>query len=543
MRSQRSALILVAIVAFGCLIRVWGLAWGLENANVSRRVHPDEWVVYWLFHWFGQTGTLNPCSQAQTRCFLDWGMAFPYAAYAVEGVVSGWLNVVSGLGFGPSADPEFARSVLDARLASAFFSTATIPTVYLLGKHAYGEAVGLTAAATVALSDLLIQLAHFGTPDSLTTLLLAGALLAIVRAAVSPAALRFGVAGALIGLAAASEYHMALLGLPLLAGWMLSDGRRRRFLGIASVSALMLFVAVNPYIIVDFPAFVDATLHTLRVRTVDSSAQYGDRWAPYGPSWLFEVRYAFGDGVGYPLTAVILAGVGWAFIRRRRTDVILLAWIVPYLVLISLSPAKFMRYGAPLLPPMAVLGARGVVDTWRLLGGRMRAGLTALAAAVVLYTAVYDAAYAGLFASTDPRAVAAQVIESGAPGGTQVAFDSLPDGLVNLPEFFDRSGLRLCYPSYNLNTLLGAPYIVFDQFTLDEQTATSRDALTRFRNQVGNGRTYRLVARIDHVPSFLGLDFPIEASPHDWRYPSHVISIFQRRVADPPHPFVCAAGR
>ncbi|HLJ69037.1 MAG TPA: hypothetical protein VKX16_16920, partial [Chloroflexota bacterium] len=52
-----------------------------------------------------------------------------------------------------------------------------------------------------------------------------------------------------------------------------------------------------------------------------------------------------------------------------------------------------------------------------------------------------------------------------------------------------------------------------------------------FLGNLARGRRYRLLARVHYTPTFLGLRFPIDASPHDWRYPSHEILVYQRATA------------
>src|SRR5207245_2881396 len=98
----------------------------------------------------------------------------------------------------------------------------------------------------------------------------------------------------------------------------------------------------------------------------------------------------------------LVAGAIWGGMRRSRTDLILLAWVIPYFLLTTLSPAKYMRYSAPLIPALAVLAAGFLV--W-LVGSRsmmLRLGALAAGGLVVMYSWVYDASYAGLFSSAEP---------------------------------------------------------------------------------------------------------------------------------------------
>src|SRR5438270_13358436 len=131
---RRPLLFLSAILLLGLGLRLWGIAWGLHNANVSRRPHPDEWVGYWVFRWFDAHQDLNPCpgpnGSPHQQCFYDWGGPYLYLAYAVKAVVTPILTLLPHGSFGTHADPVFVRAALSGRVASVLTSTTTIAAVY-----------------------------------------------------------------------------------------------------------------------------------------------------------------------------------------------------------------------------------------------------------------------------------------------------------------------------------------------------------------------------------------------------------------------------
>jgi hypothetical protein len=538
--SRRAHLsLLAAIVGIGLLARAWGLAWGLADGSVSSRTHPDEWTVYWLFRWFEGYGSLNPCPRPDTSCFFDWGTAFPYAAFVLHWLLMPVYWVLPASTFGAHADQFFVHAVLAGRLVSVIASTATILVAYRLAALAFGPATGLLAALLVSLSGLLIQLAHFATPDATTVFLMSLSLLATYHAYRSPGTRSFLIAGAAIGAATGSEYHMGLLILPLTVAWLLSPVHPARWLGAAAAAAAVTFLVLNPYVLVELPPFLGALEHSIRIRTVDSQIQYQNRWTRYGPAWLFVARYALGYGVGYALTIWMLFGAVVAALRRRAVDWILLSWIAPYFVLVTLSPAKFMRYSAPLLVPLAILGARAAVE---LATGSLRVRRVVLAAAMgfaVLYSATYDAAYAGLFASPDTRLAVERWTAQHVAPQSEIAFEQPADGLVNLPVFLADVDVRQCFAEPIRMSLMGTPYVALDDFALDEDVSGNGDDLTRFRAAVMDGGRYRLVYDAHYTPTFLGLSFPIDGSPHDWRYPSHHVALYELRSATTVDPTGC----
>lgn len=518
--------VLAGILVLGFTLRVWGLGWGLHNADVSRRPHPDEWPIYWLFRWFDSSHTLNPCPRSPGECFFDWGAVYPTIAYALHFVMSPFFALLPAHAFGSRADPQFVWPVLSGRLTSALFSTATIGVIYRLGKRAFGVPAGLIAALVVALSGLLIQLAHFATPDSTTLFLMCCTLLLAYEAMDRPSTWRFVLAGCALGAAAGAEYQMALLALPLATAWWLSGRRDVALLAAAYGSALVAFLVLNPFILIDFQGFLAATEHTLKIRTVDSSLQYGDRWAPYGPAWLYVVRYPLGYGVGFAVAAWMLVGVAWSAIRRGRADYLLLAWILPYFLLVTLEPAKFMRYSAPLLVPLAVMAARFGVEVFSGRRALMKSAVALTAALSLAFSGVNDAAYAGLFASPDPRAVAATWVVAHSDPRTPVSYEELPDGLVNLPYFISPK-TRACFSQYFVSRLRGARYVLLDSYTPEEQPASVTHSIQRFRLAIERSKSYREAIQVHYVPTFLGLRFPIDDSPHDWRYPAHEITVYE----------------
>jgi Dolichyl-phosphate-mannose-protein mannosyltransferase len=520
--------LLAAVLLLALGLRLYGIAWGLQDANVSSRPHPDEWTVYWLFRWFDTYHSASPCPVSGNQCFFDWGMVFPYLAYGLHLLTLPLFSLFTSSSFGGHADMTFVRTVLAARLLSAIVSTATVYVVYRTALQYFGLTAGLLAAGCAALSCLLIQLGHFGTPDSTTGLLVSLTVLSALHAMDRPSPRSFAFAGALCGVAVGSEYHMALLLVPIAVAWLLSQRKIATYLAVVAISALLGFLLFNIYSVVDFNDWLAAMQHTLRIRTVDSSAQYGTRWSAYGPSWLYVIRYPLGYGVGFPLAVWMVAGALWAAIRREKADIVLLCWLIPYFVLVSISPAKFMRYSAPLLPALAIFAGRLAADMLALRSRPIRFGAVAVASAALLYSLGYDLAYVSLFAKPEPRYVATAWLARQVPVNTPVEYEQLPNGLINLPYFGPPGRFRPCFSQFDPHRLRGPQtFLLTDSYDLEEHPRFSDRQVARFRTALVADRSFTLALSIQYTPSILGLQFPIYASPHDWRYPTHDIAVYK----------------
>ena len=200
-RSQR--VVLVVILLSAAVLRLTGLDWdGFEHH------HPDEryiaWVATtiefpsfrttgWAAQWRPTTSTFNPfhwppgASSEGIVVLQDQPRDFAYghvplylgvlATRLVERIAPPLLAVLP-------AEWTFTADVLNGadrlefhhltavgRALTALFDMGTVAILFLLGRRLYGVAVGLLAAALLAVAVLHVQLAHFFTTDPYLTFL------------------------------------------------------------------------------------------------------------------------------------------------------------------------------------------------------------------------------------------------------------------------------------------------------------------------------------------------------------------------------------
>ena len=116
------------------------------------------------------------------------------------------------------------------------------------------------------------------------------------------------------------------------------------------------FVLGTPFALLTPVAFVRGVLDEVReVNTV----QFGNEADV--PGYLFHLAYSLPQAMGWPLYLLALAGLGWALARREAREAILLAFAVPYLLVIVTWSSRFERYVIPLLPCLTLLAAAVVV--------------------------------------------------------------------------------------------------------------------------------------------------------------------------------------
>jgi 4-amino-4-deoxy-L-arabinose transferase-like glycosyltransferase len=293
-------------------------------------------------------------------------------------------------------------SYLTARVVVAVFGIAAVAAAWWLGRVAYGRTAGLVAAAVVAVETIGVAYSHMAVTDVPMTALIAVSLALAVTG-------RLELAGVAAGLAASAKYPAVFLVAPLLvAGW----GKWRR-LAISLAAAAAAFLATSPYVLVHpHQAWADAS----RVQRLAREGWLGfehDSWA------LFSFTGKLWDGLG-PALAVAVVGLALALRKRSRTDLILAAFVLAYLVDLLTIRAHFDRYVLPLVPALAALAGRQ----------RLLAPVTLACLVVPLVWAIGDDVR---LTRTDTRIAAHAWIERSIPPNATVAAESSTPPLEGHP--------------------------------------------------------------------------------------------------------------
>lgn len=141
-------------------------------------------------------------------------------------------------------------SVLAAKLANAFLGAATVLGVYALGRRVLGERAGWTAAIIIAFFPNQVFFATLVMSEILSTVLLLGALLAVLYVTLNGDRSRWwgaAAAGVLIGLAALVRGEFLLFFLVPLLPWRLALGSWRRALGYTGIAFVAMALVLTPW--------------------------------------------------------------------------------------------------------------------------------------------------------------------------------------------------------------------------------------------------------------------------------------------------------
>lgn len=419
---------------------------------MSRFARPDYWGIpalvlitillraYGLgfpnYHWDENIDFNNVFSASYNRLALltyVHGSLHPYLMLAV------WnLRLLYG-GIEPStsnllhaffADPR-SFTIL-ARGLAVLASTVTVVLTLVLGRRLYNPRIGWLSSILLAGTFLHAAESHYARTHIITTLFVVSALYYSSRIMKDGNQKDYLLAGISLGLATAAQYSMFITAVPVLyahiAHLNISRGIKNqtslsshRPLTTSAGIALITFFCATPYAIIDAQRFFSELKFIAGDVTqvwVDSAGQ---------PVWLFYLTEHLKNGMGTVLAFISVMGLAHAIVRRSRSDILLIAFLVPLFITLA-NGANFARYLIPGLPLLAILAASLLDRMFSLLKTRVQAKWIQagqiLAVAMVLAQPVLNIVRFDFWLTQpDTRQTASEWIVSHLPQGSRIAIE------------------------------------------------------------------------------------------------------------------------
>lgn len=508
--------LLGAILLLAAALRLIGLDW-----DEYHHFHPDEryiawvattveWPADWRTAFDPARSSFNPyywppdgvsagivAPQDEPRKFayghlpLYLGVAATRLAEWLAPVLlphlpADWLltrDVLNGAGH-----IQYRHLTAVARLLTALFDVGTVAMLFFLGRQLYNSAVGLLAAAFLALNVMHVQLAHFFTSDPYLTFFVVTAVYFMVRGMANAEEqgsrrARGNLLGAavFVGLAVGSKFSAILLFLPLALAFVLRGwGRWWLGLGTAVFLAFLAFSLTNPFAVLDWtcqtvtPArqFGPITLPEINWRscylenvTTQSSMARGRVDFPFTRQYqgtlpyLYHLEMQLRWGMGPLLGLAALLGLGWASwhgVREKNhrsvghsQRLIVLIWVAPFLLTTGSFYVKFMRYLQPVIPFLLLFAAAFLLHLpWR----RARLGLAAL---VLVGAGAWTAVFMGIYGQPHPWVEASRWIYANVEPGALILNEQWDDSLPFSLELDGRRRRTAEYANGELTWLVG----------------------------------------------------------------------------------------
>ena len=401
-------LLLVGVLVCATGLRVWGIRHGLPYAyNIDERAH---YVPHSLD---AADGAFNP------RYFIN-PPAFTYVLAGVFAIV-----------FGTDGQERFARDpsavFLTARLVTVALSLGSIAATYAAGRAWFDRRVGLWAAAIVAVAFLPVFYARQALADAPALLPVALAVWMAARIAHSGRLREYAAAGAFAGAAAATKYTAGVVLVMVPCASVLAvrrDGTTRRATTgvlLAGVIALLAFITLNPYALLDWHTFIT---------DIDSLQRFAS-----GPPLIGQVEHngfayyatSFGWALGVIPTMAAAAGLATLIVRRRPQALAFAPLIIGFILYLGSHSRFYARWMLPLYPSLAIAAGYFVLTAGtaarRLPGRAARLATPILGAVLLVPTAVPTIRNAIVHTHLDTRTETRRWLVANVPRGSRVVFE------------------------------------------------------------------------------------------------------------------------
>src|SRR5712692_232634 len=361
-------LALFGLALLGLALRLYGLNWDQGN-----NFHPDERQI--MFH---VTVLSWPHSLAQ---FLDPVNSplnphfFAYGSFPLY-LLAGLGNILTRFWVAPGS---FTNLTLVGRVVNAILDSGTILLTGWLGllladdrttERKQAWTLALLAAALVAFTPFQLQLSHFYAVDTMLLFFVTLTVLACVALVDTGAPIRWSlVAGLGCGLALATKFSAAPLIVPLFVAVALRGRHHGLFQALgAFFSSLtttgLVFLIAMPYALLDWTNFREQVAAQGDLARGLLDLPYVRQFAGTIP-YLYEAQNIVLWGLGLMLGLAAFVGFGWLLWRLwKRLDspwLVILAWVVPYGIIIGSFYVKFMRYMLPIYPFLTLMAAAFLV--------------------------------------------------------------------------------------------------------------------------------------------------------------------------------------
>jgi 4-amino-4-deoxy-L-arabinose transferase-like glycosyltransferase len=414
--EQLTWVLISAFLVVAFVLRAWGARFGLPEYVY----HPDEHAIVDRAAAILRTGDYSPHWFNYPSVYI-YLQALSYIPYFLISAARGFGNTIP--------DPAPYGFYFAGRLMTAFVGALTVPVVYALGARLFGRRTGLLSCTLLTFWLLHVVHSHYVTTDVPAAFFVTLSLL-FCGLLIQTADMRYTVlAGLVAGLAASTKYPAAVTLLPVVVAQVLSRSTREwqtlaRRLGLTLAAFAGGFLLGTPYAVLELNTFLSSLASVL--------GHYGASQPGFegGTAWLWYLRETLtsADAV---IVGLGLVGIVWAVVKHRRGDLVLLSFLVPYYLLISLWRVRFERNLVALLPLLAVLAARILVHAvswmtskWAGLRRWEVPVLLCVTALVLVAPAKAAIDFESAISQRDHRTLAAEWVNANVPAGSKIVTEA-----------------------------------------------------------------------------------------------------------------------
>lgn len=358
-------------------------------------------------------------------------IAIPMGMYIVSTIITGEFSKIIDAApaihhradfYAQLPDHILTNLIISARLTSAIFGTATIFIVYLVGREIWNEKKALIPSIILTFSAGFVNLAHQVEETTPMIFFLALTFLFLIRYFRSGENKLFIYSCIAAGLAIATKFNAGIILIPILATCFLRKRNLRKCilskeLYTGLLGMIVVFLIFRIEVILDFYTFSHYVIfETLGKFSGEFRQEYG-LGTSLTPVWILQMLN-LANGFGLPMFLLFVMSTIFTLLRRNRIELLLaLAFILPYLTVISMWSVAPFHFIVPVLPFAALVVCNLIIESCR--NSKHARVLSVVFTLIILHAAMYTLK-GDLEFLHDSRDVATKWIEENIPKGAVV---------------------------------------------------------------------------------------------------------------------------
>lgn len=419
--AGKSTQILLLILAVALALRLWGIWFGLpylygvdEGHEVFRALRLG--MGSFDFSRVGKGGYFYVL-------FVEYGIYF--IILKLTGIVA------SAKDFAYRFIQDPWSFYLIGRVTTAFVGTFTVFITYIIGKKVYSQRCAVFAALFLAFNYSHAVNSHYIQVDVPMACLSTIALMYALRIATSGKFKDYIWGAFFTGLAIITKLPAVMLLVPVIVAHFFSSRRDPNVIGqflfgkriiVGSILCFIVITLGEPGLVLNFKDILIHNLRDLSGTKVSLPQGVVDR-----PNLFLFYLKVLKTSMGVPLFVISMLGIGYGVYRRKEQDVILIAFVLCYYFVLSMSGRAYLyypRYMMPILPPLILLASTLLDKISLKIRPNSAMALSSLLACLLIMGPGYRIArHNYLISHKDTRTFAKEWIEENIPEGSKILIE------------------------------------------------------------------------------------------------------------------------
>ena len=545
--------ILALILILGAYLRISGFSWGLPEKPYFRAGYQDEaFIINFIL-------SMNP-KDLNPHYFINPSFHYYTVLAGIKfGHIIGYIkNFAQPVATNLQGHPvekitlnDYSKMYVIGRLITVIEGILTVLFIYLIGLKIYDKNIGLFASFIFAILPTVVFQSHFFVVDSPAVFwaMLAFSYMVSKIDQKEVKADYFIKTGILMGLALGTKYMNLLMVFPFLMLFLLKYRKLNwRYPILTILIMFFVFVLTTPHSILSFREFLFGSTPDGFGSIFGKKGLFAYNTYPANPVKTF--LYGVYHPLRLPLTILFIITIACIIAKRNISDMVLLALLIPFYVILCISPSPHLRHTLPVMPFIALIIARGFSKLTGLIKQRfIHYGFIIYSVIAILYTLLFTMAMIDRMEYPDTRIECADWMFKNIPAKKKIAtstvmpfrytppvecpgYDGNKFGLTD-EEVLNNLYYNLIKTNYDYYRLLyfAPDYFFITQIECVELPYNEVGEINarNFLRQLFAQKHYQLIKVFERKFNIFGIRFEPSFPNMDWNPVSHKIYLFKKK--------------